>query len=173
MLTSLLILGFLFGLCGTVIESLGYSLEHKKLTYRGDKFFWNFPSKPIYAIGGLLLYFSIKFTKASPWYAVVLISTIIVIIWEFLCGLFCTHILKERFWDYSRRNLNLQGHICLWSAKWWLIFSSIFYFFIYDHLVNLESYLDRTIKISNQEDLLIFFLVILFVASLAILKKKH
>jgi len=172
MLTSFLILGLLFGLCGTIIESVSYSIKHKRLTYCGDKFLYNLPSKPIYAVGGLLLYFSIELTKSFPWYVEILISILIVIIWEYISGVFCTHILKKRFWDYSKRKFNIQGHISWWSAKWWIIFSIIFYFFLYNRLVNFVNYLNQIIKISKQEDLVIFILVIVFVILLTVLKAK-
>ena len=173
MLSTLLILGFLLGLCGTVIETVSYSVEHKKLTYRGDKYFWGFPSKPIYAIGGLLLYFTIRATSTLPWYVSVLISTLILITWEYTGGVFCVRVLGLRLWNYSNRKINIQGHISWWSTKWWLVFSTLFYFFIYGYFDAFKNYLNRSIKISVSQDLLIFIAVISFVTIITFLKSAR
>lgn len=171
MLTSLLVISVLFGLSGTLIESVGYLIEHRKLSYVGDKFFWNSPVKPIYASGGLLLYLSVKLLIGHPWYITILISAFLVTIWEYLGGLFCVKVLGRRLWDYSTRRINLHGHVSLWSAKWWLIFTVIFYLLLYKYVANFENYLNSTIKISKELDLALFVISLVAITILTFWRK--
>jgi uncharacterized membrane protein len=171
MFTSYLIIAFLMGLGGTIIESVSYLIEHGKLSYRGDKYFWNIPLKPIYAIGGLLLFFTIKLTNSYPWYVSILAATFSVIFWEYISGFFCVHILKERLWDYSKRNANLHGHISWWSSKWWFVISLFFYFILYDQITSLEVYLAKSITFTPYQDLSFFTTTVLLVIALAIIKR--
>lgn len=172
MLTRFLILAFILGFSGTIIESSFSTFKDKKLTYSGDKFFWNFPSKPIYSIGGLILFFSIKLFNTRSWYIKIIMSTLLIILWEYISGVFCVTVFKRRFWDYSDKKANLQGHVCWWSAEWWLIITTAFYLLFYKQVLRFENYLNYKVSLSSKQDIVVFTAVMLIVLLLTVFRGK-
>ena len=166
------ILAFVMGVIGTVLESITLSWQQKRLVYQGDKYFINFPSKPIYATGGLLLYLTVKYMAAYQWYWVVLTATLAATVWEYFGGWFCVNVLGERLWDYSKMKLNIGGHISLWSIKWWFLIVIVFYFFIFSWFQTFDNYLKRVITISISEDIRFMVLFIVAMTFLTIIRKK-
>lgn len=167
-----LILGVIFGFLGMIIESLDASVHEKRLAYRGDKYFINFPVKPIYALGGLILYAVVKLTKTDPWYLTIGLSTIAATSWEYFGGWFCVTILGERLWDYRDRKYQIHGHVSLWSIWWWVVFSAIFYFYLFDKFERLDSYLTIAIKVSPWVDMVFFVVFLIFISLATIIRKS-
>jgi uncharacterized membrane protein len=128
---NILIVGLLFGFAGFLIETIGFSLEKKRFIYAGDKLFWGIPLLPVYSAGGLLMHYVIRSMAGYPWYLTIFFAWLVVCVWEFLAGFFCLKVYKKRFWDYSKRKLNLKGHVCALNSAWWLVFVSLYYFFIF------------------------------------------
>jgi len=161
-----LVIAIVFGLLGTVIESVGMSVRKKRVVYVGDRFFYNLPVKPIYALGGLILLVVIKTMDGMPWYAAIILATLAVTVWEYFGGWFCMPVLGGRLWNYTPRGRHLHGHISLWSIKWWFALVTIFYFFIFNWFARLESTLEESVTVSKHLD---FTLMIIFLAVMVLL----
>jgi len=160
MFLRIIILGVVFGVFGTVIESIGRSWERKRLAYFGGDFFFGFPFKPMYAFGGLILYWLVREMVGFPWYLVVAIATIVITAWEYLGGFLCVKLLEERLWDYTEKGHHLHGHISFWSSKWWLVLITFYYFFVFDLLVKFDWYLEQRITISDSADRMLMTVVV-------------
>jgi len=157
------------GFFGVIIESLELTFRLRKPIYKGG-YILNFPSKPIYATGGLLLFFLVKVLAERPWYEIILLSTFAITVWEYIGGIYCLSVLKEKLWDYSDQPFNLNGIISLWSVKWWLIFVTIFYFVIFDPLIFFQEYLVNFLNLSPALDILII-IVSMFIVVFAFIQK--
>lgn len=120
----------IFGFAGFLLETINNYFVYGRFVYAGDKFWWGVPYLPIYAVGGLLMHISVTSLAPMPWYLNILFTTWVVIIWEYMTGLFCVRFLNRRYWDYRERKVNLGGHVCLRSAWWWLVLVSIYYFWV-------------------------------------------
>ncbi len=163
----------LMGFVGMVIESAQASITAKKLIYKGDRFFYNFPIVFIYAVGGTFFYYTTKTLVWMPWYKVILSLALIASVWEYVAGYFCEHIAKKKFWDYSSRRFNIFGYISLWSMMWWLVFAAIFYFFVFEKLLSMEVNLSQNIWLSQEQGRTIFGGMTLTVLLLAIKRIKE
>ena len=130
----------LFSFVGWIIDTIYSSIfVHKKFIPSG--YYRNIPLCPIYGIGGvIILQIFSKLINYEPM-IVILITTIFIIILEYLGGVFCIKFLKERLWDYSKRKFNLHGHIDLLNSSFWLILITILYFIIVPNFDSIEIFL--------------------------------
>lgn len=100
---------------GWIIESTWVSLHQKKFVNRG---FMRGPFIPIYGSGAMmLLVSSAPFIKWPP--LVFLSGMIACSALEYFTGVMMLKIFKVRYWDYSYRRFNLNGHICLFISICW------------------------------------------------------
>lgn len=88
---------------------------------------------PIYGFGGVFLVLLFSTWKVNT-YLQVAVGTIGVTLIELLGGLFTTHILGVRLWDYSNNFLNFLGHIDALHFLFWLILVIIFRFAIFEKM---------------------------------------
>lgn len=138
MVSWYLILFLVMGFLGVVLESILGSIEVGRVSFRGSKLFGGFPFLSMYAIGGLLMYLTMENLWGRPTWFVILMTTLLVNIWEYLGGIFCLKFFKMRLWDYRKQPGSIGGHISLYSAIWWLFLISLFYFFAFEELARLK-----------------------------------
>ena len=108
---------FFFFYCffGWCFESTYVSIMEKKLT---NRVFMRGPFLPLYGTGGMMmLLISAPFGKN---YLLIYISGCVgATILEYLTGITMEALFKVRYWDYSHKKFNFQGHICLESTLAW------------------------------------------------------
>ncbi len=120
MIVKLLIYFFIFGFLGWYIDTTYRSIRLKKYSPRTFiPFFSN-----IYGISGVALVLLYKYFLIHP-NAQVILGAIIVVVIEFLGGLFCVNVLKKRLWDYTDSRWNILGHIDLLHSFYWLLLAGI------------------------------------------------
>ncbi len=105
-----------FGWC---FESTFVSLKSGKLVNRG---FMRGPFLPLYGSGAIMM-----LVVSMPFRDNVLLTYIAGVIGatalEYVTGVVMEALFKVRYWDYSNRLLNFQGHICLRSSIVWGFFT--------------------------------------------------
>ena len=116
-------LSFFFIYCffGWVWESGYVSFTHKKWTNRG---FMKGPLLPIYGSGAMIILFAtlpLKDNLVLVFFSGMIAATLL----EYITGATMEYLFKVRYWDYSQRFLNVNGHICLKCSLLWGFFSVI------------------------------------------------
>lgn len=150
---------FLFAFLGWMVDSLYSSISKKKFISSG--YFRGVPLCPIYGFGGILLLNSFfSFKHLSAW-QVVIITTILIILLEYVGGWLTEHLLDERLWDYSGEWLNIHGYISAWHGFLWLMTTSILYrLFIRQEDAFLMFLKPKTQLTQSQEVVFCFFVLI-------------
>ena len=106
---------YFYSFCGWCIESTYVSIRLKKLTNRG---FMRGPFLPLYGSGGLMmLVVSMPFQDnvVMTYLAGCVGATVL----EYITGVTMEALFKVRYWDYSDKRFNFQGHICLGTTVSW------------------------------------------------------
>lgn len=114
-LTFFMIYSFL----GWVWESCYVSVKQKKWVNRG---FMHGPLLPIYGSGAVIVLLAALPFKGNV-FAVYIAGMFSATILEYCTGACMEAIFKVRYWDYSNRKFNLNGHICLFCSLGWGFFS--------------------------------------------------
>ncbi len=106
---------------GWVWETCYVSVLKAKWVNRG---FMRGPFLPIYGSGAIVvLIFTLPFrTNAGLVFLVGMTSATLL---EYFTGVVMEKMFHVRYWDYSNRRLNLNGHICVTSSLAWGVFSVI------------------------------------------------
>ncbi|MDE5891695.1 MAG: putative ABC transporter permease, partial [Acetatifactor sp.] len=100
---------------GWCIESTYVSLHQKRLVNRG---FMKGPFLPLYGSGGIMmLVVSMPFQEHLI--LVYIAGCIGATILEYVTGVTMEALFKVRYWDYSDKKFNFQGHICLGTSLSW------------------------------------------------------
>ncbi|MBP3477628.1 MAG: hypothetical protein J6K48_15145 [Lachnospiraceae bacterium] len=101
-----------FGWC---FESTYVSIKSKKLVNRG---FMRGPFLPLYGSGAMMMY-----VVSLPFQSNIVLTYIAGVIGatalEYVTGVTMETLFKVRYWDYSSKPFNFQGHICLSSSIAW------------------------------------------------------
>lgn len=116
--------GLVFFLCsfaGWCWEVSLYLVRKKRFVNRG---FLTGPLLPIYGFGALgILAACIPFKDNV--FLVALVGMVFASVLEYVTGTAMEALFHVRYWDYSHRPFNLNGHICLMSAATWAFFSVV------------------------------------------------
>lgn len=100
---------------GWCIESAYVSIHQKRLVNRG---FMRGPFLPLYGSGGIMmLVVSMPFQQHLL--LVYIAGCIGATILEYVTGVTMEALFKVRYWDYSDKKFNFQGHICLGTSLAW------------------------------------------------------
>ena len=120
-LTQWIIFFGLYCFIGWIWESCYVSVRKRELVNRG---FLHGPFLPIYGSGAVTILIStIKFRDNLV--AVFFFGMIAATILEYITGAAMERIFGVKYWDYSKRFLNVNGHICLIASLCWGIFSCL------------------------------------------------
>ena len=95
-------------------------LQHKWIN-RG---FLKGPLLPIYGSGAIVVLISTITVKENI-FLVFIIGMIAATVLEYITGELMESIFHVRYWDYSNKPFNINGHICLLSSLAWGVFSII------------------------------------------------
>ena len=96
------------------------------------------PYHPVYGIGVVAAFF-IYTLDFNIWTKLAIIAAVIILI-EYITGLFFNKLLGLNLWDYGKRPLNLHGQICLTHAIGWVLAAALLVFavlpFLYQLTIN-------------------------------------
>ncbi len=112
---------------GWVYESIYVSIKHKRWVNRG---FMRGPFLPLYGSGAIvMLLVTIPFRDnlLLTFLAGCMGATAL----EYVTGVCMEALFKIRYWDYSNRRFNFQGHICLAATLAWGAFTILMTRFIH------------------------------------------
>ena len=99
----------LYSFIGWMYESILCSVAGKKLVNRG---FLNGPVCPVYGTGAVAVVFVLSPLKDKP-LALFLTSALLTTSLEYLTSWAMEKLFHARWWDYSKRFLNIHGRVCL------------------------------------------------------------
>lgn len=108
---------FFYAYCffGWCFESAYVSIKSKKPVNRG---FMRGPFLPLYGSGAMMMY-----VVSLPFQDNIILTYIAGVIGatalEYVTGVTMETLFKVRYWDYSSKPFNFQGHICLGSSIAW------------------------------------------------------
>jgi len=159
-----------FSMIGWILDSAYSSFDKKRFINSG--YFWELPLCPIYGFGGVALILLATYLQRYPFVITIIISALALTLIEYIGGVFCVIVLKERLWDYSHRKWNLHGHIDVFHGICWILLTIIFYFFLYSVIYEFHISMQSTGVISPFTDKLIFFLFCL-IALVYTAKRRH
>lgn len=112
---------FIYGFIGWCFESVYVSMKHKRWVNRG---FMRGPLLPLYGCGAILMLF-ITLPFRDSLLLMFIAGAIGATALEYVTGVTMEAIFKVRYWDYSKRRFNFQGHICLAATTLWGCFAII------------------------------------------------
>ena len=115
----LLLYFFFYSFVGWIWESSYVSILTKRLTNRG---FLTGPMLPIYGSGAVVMLCATYPVQSSD-IGIFLLGLIVATILEYVTGVVMEALFQVRYWDYSDKKFNLQGHICLSSSLAWGVFT--------------------------------------------------
>ena len=108
---------FLYAFAGWLIEEVYAAIKYGKFVNRG---FINGPLCIKYGLCMVLLLEDLHDLSAHPVYQLVL-SVVIVAVFEYVTGVLLKLITGKRFWDYSKFRWNLNGYICIQQTLLWAV----------------------------------------------------
>ena len=117
---------------------------------------------PIYAVGSLLLIWTLDPVKEYIW-IVLLCASVITAILEYFTSYLLERIFHNRWWDYSNMKYNLNGRICLLGILVFTIGTPLIIYFInpfIDHF--LLSFSPKTLLIIGLIVFAIFVLDVIY-----------
>ena len=115
----LLLYFFFYSFVGWIWESSYVSILTKRLTNRG---FLTGPMLPIYGSGAVVMLCATYPVQSSD-IGIFLLGLIAATILEYVTGVVMETLFQVRYWDYSDKKFNIQGHICLSSSLAWGVFT--------------------------------------------------
>lgn len=121
------LLFFFYCFLGWVWESCYVSACRRQWVNRG---FLHGPLLPIYGSGAILILFVTLPAEENLW-LVWLLGMIAATALEYVTGDVMERLFKVRYWDYSKKRFNLNGHICLSSSIAWGFFSVLLVRFLH------------------------------------------
>ncbi len=114
-----LFLFYFYCFAGWCFESVYVSLKSKKWVNRG---FMRGPFLTLYGSGAIMM-----LVVSRPFADDILLTYIAGVVGatalEYVTGVAMETLFQVRYWDYSQRFLNFQGHICLRSSVTWGFFT--------------------------------------------------
>lgn len=128
MIINLIFQFLIFSFGGWIIDSVYCSIYARKWVWSG--IIKGVPFCPLYGVFGILLLKIFTIQKDLPVFLIIIFSSIIMIILEYLTGLLAEKILHKKLWDYSNEKPNFNDRISLWHSFIWLIGITLFYILV-------------------------------------------
>lgn len=132
---SWLVYFYFYCICGWIFESVYVSLANRKWINRG---FMKGPWLPLYGSGAvIILLVTLPFQQypVAVYFAGAITATIL----EYFTGVVMLKLFKVRYWDYSHRKIQFQGHICLVSTIAWGFLSLLMVYVVHKPVVKLVN----------------------------------
>ena len=150
---------FIYGFLGWCYESAYVSFKHKQWVNRG---FVRGPLLPLYGSGAILLLFvTIPFRENL--FLMFVSGAIGATILEYVTGVAMEALFKVRYWDYSKRKFNFQGHICLAATTLWGVFAIVIVKVVHRPIENLVMILPETMV-----EIFVMVVTVVFAADFAL-----
>ena len=150
---------FIYGFLGWCYESAYVSIKHKQWVNRG---FVRGPLLPLYGSGAILLLFvTIPFRENL--FLMFVSGAIGATILEYVTGVAMEALFKVRYWDYSKRKFNFQGHICLAATTLWGVFAIVIVKVVHRPIENLVMSLPETMV-----EIFVMVVTVVFAADFAL-----
>lgn len=149
----------IYGFLGWCYESAYVSIKHKQWVNRG---FVRGPLLPLYGSGAILLLFvTIPFRENLLFMYVS--GAIGATLLEYVTGVAMEALFKVRYWDYSKRRFNFQGHICLAATTLWGVFAIVIVKVVHRPIENLVMGLPETLV-----EIFVMVVTVVFAADFAL-----
>ena len=152
-ISAFIITFFIYGFAGWIWESCYVSLKKRKWINRG---FLKGPLLPIYGSGAIVVLVSTIMVQNNT-FLIFIIGMIAATVLEYITGELMESIFHVRYWDYSNKPFNINGHICLLSSLAWGIFSVLLVKIANPKIANL------VVMIPNQVSEIIAYLATIFI----------
>ncbi len=114
-ITQWIMFSFIYCFFGWCIESAIVSYKEERLVNRG---FLKLPLLPIYGCGAITILIYTIPVKASP-VLVYILGALGATVLEYVTGWGMEKLFKVRYWDYTGKFMNFNGHICLECTLFW------------------------------------------------------
>ena len=124
---------YFYSIFGWVFESGNVSIRTKKWVNRG---FMRGPWLPLYGSGAIVILGITQPFVEHP-LAVYLAGAVGATVLEYITGVAMLEIFRVRYWDYSYRKIQFQGHICLVSTIVWGLLSLLMVYIIHPWVAHL------------------------------------
>ena len=130
---SWLVYFYFCSIFGWLFESGNVSIRQKKWVNRG---FMKGPWLPLYGSGAVvILVATLPFAQYPV--AVFFAGAVAATVLEYFTGVAMLELFKVRYWDYSYRKIQFQGHICLVSTIVWGLLSLLMVYIIHPWVAHL------------------------------------
>lgn len=118
------------------------------------------PVLPIYGFGALTILVSTLPFRAH-WWLVGLAGMAAATLLEYVTGVVMEALFKVRYWDYSHKRFNFQGHICLTSSLAWGVMSVLLVYYLNQPVEKLIGMIDPQIR-----QIIVFVITVIFTVDL-------
>lgn len=160
---------FVYGFLGWCTEVAFAACKERKFVNRG---FLNGPICPIYGIGvGIVVQFLTPYQDNLL--ALYVTSVVLVTALEWVTGFILEKVFHNKWWDYSKMPLNLNGYVCLLFSLIWGVACVVIVEFIHPLIHKVLSWIPTPIGIGLIVILGIAVLIDLYVTSSTILKMNR
>ncbi len=137
----LLLYFFFYSFLGWIWESCYVSICTRKLTNRG---FLTGPMLPIYGSGAIVMLCATYPVQSSD-IGVFFLGMFAATLLEYITGVIMEALFQVRYWDYSDKKFNIQGHICLSSSLAWGVFTLLLIRVVHPYVVSLLEQIPQNI----------------------------
>ena len=131
------LLFFLYSVLGWVWESCYVSLKSRQWVNRG---FLHGPWLPIYGSGAIVILLLTLPARGGP-ALIFLLGMVGATVLEYITGAVMEKLFHMRYWDYSDKPLNVNGHICLPVSIAWGGFSLLLIYLLHPPVEDLVFWL--------------------------------
>lgn len=136
---------YFYCFCGWIIECTYVSVRTRKITNRG---FMIGPFIPIYGFGAMTMLLACTPVIKYP-VLVFFVGMISASVLEYFTGMAMEAIFKVRYWDYSNKKFNINGHVCLLNSTYWGGISVLLLYVLHKPIEKLAFSMDeKTINIT-------------------------
>jgi uncharacterized membrane protein len=167
-----ILLFLLFSFIGWIIDTI-YTSAFVKRKFQFSGYYKYLPFCPVYGLGGLLILNMFMYLKDYSPYLVISITTLLVILLEYISGWFCVRVLKERLWDYTKMKFNLHGHICLLISFYWFVLVTVLYVVIERYMNQILNMINHLQSIFSSYDLPFAVLFLIGIYALTIMTRDR
>lgn len=137
----LLLYFFFYSFVGWVWESSYVSVCKRQLTNRG---FLTGPMLPIYGSGAVVMLcatYPVRSSEIGIFFLGMFAATLL----EYVTGVVMEALFQVRYWDYSDKKFNIQGHICLSSSLAWGVFTLLLIRVVHPHVSAILEQIPQTV----------------------------
>ena len=130
----------IYSFLGWVLESIVRTICERKIINTG---FLIGPFCPIYGFGAIIMILFLDRFKENILF-LILISFIVLSLWEYIVGVLLEKFFSTKYWDYSNHKFNYKGRICLTNSIAWGILGVLFINYIHPFIIQVLDYIDFT-----------------------------